>query len=245
MLTSRSHRVVSSSSRQYTCKMVSHILAPTTTFRLISPMFASLVLAVPATAVRGCESGPPIWPAQLVIVQRKVPDDDSGNATTTTYYDWIRQVCDCDHSRPTLRLRTGHVPCRHPQLACVCACMRGCLQSSCPSCCPIKLSLSCTHFASCVKQANLIQITSDDSPADVLWDLELGNKSSYYFTPNLRSCQTMSFPVGILRPDWLANATCMGPRTVLGRKTIGWTKADFIDYYADGTRIGACSILWR
>ena len=115
---------------------------------------------------------PPIWPEQFVLVQRKVPDDDSGNSTTVTYYDWTRQ-------------------------------------------------------------ANLILITPDANETDVLWDLELGNKHSYYFYPSRQSCTPMTFPVGILRPNWLANATCLGERIILGRKTIAWTKADFIDYYAD------------
>ena len=35
--------------------------------------------------------------------------------------------------------------------------------------------------------ANLIQITSDDDPAAVLWDLELNSHHSYYFTPSERS----------------------------------------------------------
>ena len=43
----------------------------------------------------------------------------------------------------------------------------------------------------------------------------------------------MSFPVGILRPGWLSNATFLGRSTRNGRPVLGWTKADFIDYYAD------------
>jgi len=53
-------------------------------------MFLAL-LGVPAAAPPLCRA-PPTWPAQFVIVQRKIPDDDSGNATTTTYYDWKRQA---------------------------------------------------------------------------------------------------------------------------------------------------------
>ena len=134
----------------------------------------SLLLPALVSANPGCDAGPPIWPNQLVLVQRRIPDDDSGNATTVTYYDWLRQ-------------------------------------------------------------ANLIQITDDGDPANMLWDLELGTRHSFYFTPTQQTCQAIQFPVGILRPDWLANATCLGPRTVLGRATIGWTKEDFIDYWADAT----------
>jgi len=39
--------------------------------------------------------------------------------------------------------------------------------------------------------------------------------------------------VGILRPDWLANATALGPSVLDGRSVCGWTKVDFIDYFAD------------
>ena len=132
-----------------------------------------VLLAISAAGLlAGCERGPPVWPEQLVLVQRKVPDDDSGNSTTVTYYDWKRQ-------------------------------------------------------------ANLILITPDANETDVLWDLELGNHHSYYFTPTRATCQPMRFPVGILKPNWLANATCLGEVMVLGRKTVGWTKEDFITYYAD------------
>ena len=40
-------------------------------------------------------------------------------------------------------------------------------------------------------------------------------------------------PVGILRPDWLVNATSLGRKVVNGRPCVGWTKQDFIDYWAD------------
>jgi hypothetical protein len=43
----------------------------------------------------------------------------------------------------------------------------------------------------------------------------------------------MQFPVGILSRDWLANATFLGRKQVQGRAAVAWTKADFIDYYAD------------
>jgi len=81
--------------------------------------------------------------------------------------------------------------------------------------------------------ANLIQISPDSNNSDVLWDLELDSHQSYYFTPTRKTCFPMHFPVGILRPDWLANATFLGLRDVAGRKALAWTKQDFIDYYAD------------
>ena len=131
---------------------------------------AAMMCAVTVHLAACCS--PPRWPDQFVLVQRRIPDDNTGNATTVTYYDWPRQ-------------------------------------------------------------ANLIQITPDNNETDVLWDLELGSKHSFYFRPAARSCHAIDFPVGILRPDWLSNATCLGKRTVNGRACIGWTKVAFIDYFAD------------
>jgi len=81
--------------------------------------------------------------------------------------------------------------------------------------------------------ANLIVITPDANVSDVLWDLELNSHHSFYYVPARQSCHAMDFPVGILRPDWLANATSLGSRVVNGRLCYGWTKVDFIDYWAD------------
>merc|ERR1711920_1147101 len=38
---------------------------------------------------------------------------------------------------------------------------------------------------------------------------------------------------GILRRDWLRGANFTGETTVNGRRVLGYTKANFIDYYAD------------
>lgn len=83
--------------------------------------------------------------------------------------------------------------------------------------------------------ANLIQITPDDPQLPVLWDLELNSHHSYYFEPSQRTCKRIDFPVGILRQDFLKDATTMGESTSANGNGIscGWTKADFIDYYAD------------
>eukprot|EP00756_Hemistasia_phaeocysticola_P035093 Hpha_TRINITY_DN16560_c3_g4::TRINITY_DN16560_c3_g4_i1::g.133726::m.133726 len=81
--------------------------------------------------------------------------------------------------------------------------------------------------------ANLILITPDADPGAVLWDLELNTHHSFYFYPSTNSCTPLTMPVGILRPDWLANATFLGPSIRNARRVLGWTKVDFIDYYAD------------
>merc|ERR1712151_792099 len=84
------------------------------------------------------------------------------------------------------------------------------------------------------RQANLIIDSPDIARAEgALWDLELGNRHSYYFHPTVRKCKFIGFPVGVLRQDWLANATFLGSSWRAGRPVLGWTKADFIDFYAD------------
>lgn len=60
------------------------------------------------------------------------------------------------------------------------------------------------------------------------------NKTSYYFDRELGTCKEMDFPVGILTPDWLANAAYLGTDTVDTYETHVWTKAKgFIKYWAD------------
>jgi hypothetical protein len=95
---------------------------------------------------------------------------------------------------------------------------------------------------------NLIQITprkktelNSEPTGDVLWDLELNSGHSFYFTPAKPTCQKVDFPVGILRPNWLEGATPLGPSKSWdgsGRQVCGWTKVDFIDYYADAATGG-------
>ena len=60
------------------------------------------------------------------------------------------------------------------------------------------------------------------------------NKTSYYFDRELRTCKEVDFPVGILTPDWLANATYLGTDSVDTYDTHVWTKSEgFIKYWAD------------
>mmetsp|Transcript_1643 Transcript_1643/g.4999 ORF Transcript_1643/g.4999 Transcript_1643/m.4999 type:complete len:275 (-) Transcript_1643:214-1038(-) len=50
--------------------------------------------AVAVVAAATCpNTTPPVWPDRFVLVQRRIPDDQSsGNATTVTYYDWPNQA---------------------------------------------------------------------------------------------------------------------------------------------------------
>lgn len=81
-------------------------------------------------------------------------------------------------------------------------------------------------------QANLLVIRPDGGGVnDTLWDLELGNHH-YLFHPALRQCKFSELSIGVLRPDWLDGAAYLGESVVRGKRVQGWTKADFIDYYA-------------
>ena len=154
-----------------------------------------------------CPAGiapPPVWPRALVVVQRRVPDRDARVGPATT-------VTYYDYERG----------------------------------------------------ANLIQIRPDPArgeggkTAPVVWDLELNTGRSYYFVPSARTCTAVAFPVGILRPGWLEGATPLGrsastwrrahgdgeseargaappgEAAATDRAVCGWTKGDFVDYYAD------------
>lgn len=46
-------------------------------------------------------------------------------------------------------------------------------------------------------------------------------------------CKTLHFDVGILTPDWLKDAKYLGQTAADNFVTNVWTKAKFINYYAD------------
>ena len=82
--------------------------------------------------------------------------------------------------------------------------------------------------------ANLIQQTPDNLTEPIFWDLELNNKNSYYFYPTTQKCLEREFPVGILKRDWLKGSVNLGESIGWnGRVVCGYTKDDFLEYYAD------------
>ena len=104
-----------------------------------------------------------------------------------------------------------------------------------------------TYYDS-IRGANLILIRPDSNMSDILHDLELDSKQSYYFTPARRTCTPMTFPVGILTRSWLHNATYLGLRSCpydSSRKCAAWTKADFIDYFAYADSATCEPAAWR
>ncbi|GER44056.1 transferases [Striga asiatica] len=67
-----------------------------------------------------------------------------------------------------------------------------------------------------------------------LYDLEWDNGTSYYYTlDDNRECETMHFPVGILRPNWLEGANYLGRVLKDGFLCNVWEKVGFIWYYED------------
>lgn len=78
---------------------------------------------------------------------------------------------------------------------------------------------------------NLIRIGKQQG--NVIWDVEWNNGSSFYIDKQAQTCKTLSMPVGILTPDWLGNATYLGEETVDNIPCHKWTKAKFVDYWAD------------
>lgn len=88
-----------------------------------------------------------------------------------------------------------------------------------------------------IKGANLLLIAPDKNRSDVLWDLELNTKHSFYFLPSRRTCKPIDFPVGILDRNWLSNSTYLGIRPCPfgspSSRCAAWTKAKFINYFAD------------
>ncbi|KAL2629201.1 hypothetical protein R1flu_013887 [Riccia fluitans] len=66
-----------------------------------------------------------------------------------------------------------------------------------------------------------------------LWDVEWNNGTSFYFDLDKKTCLRRTFPVGLLRPDFLNDAHYVGVRTLDTFTCNVWEKADFITYYED------------
>ena len=79
------------------------------------------------------------------------------------------------------------------------------------------------------RNANVIRARLSRS---TLADVEHGNGTSFFFDRAARTCKTVHFPVGVLRPDWLAGAAWHGRRTVDGVACDLWAKAGFVEYWA-------------
>lgn len=68
-----------------------------------------------------------------------------------------------------------------------------------------------------------------------LWDLEWTNGTSYFFDREADTCRLLSFPVGILPPDWLKGAHYLGKDIASNHSCHVWQKgySHFITYWAD------------
>ncbi|WIA41265.1 hypothetical protein OEZ86_004870 [Tetradesmus obliquus] len=81
--------------------------------------------------------------------------------------------------------------------------------------------------------ANLNIIANQLGKAGTVWDLEWNNGTSFIFSRDEPVCKVLHFDVGILTPDWLAHSTHLGQTETDTFVCDVWTKADFINYYAD------------
>ncbi|XP_042474807.1 uncharacterized protein At4g14100-like [Macadamia integrifolia] len=69
---------------------------------------------------------------------------------------------------------------------------------------------------------------------ELLYDVEWDNGTSFYYTLGANgACRTVSFEVGIPRPDWLEGANYVGRDYTDGFLCNVWEKVDFIWYYED------------
>ena len=90
-----------------------------------------------------------------------------------------------------------------------------------------------TLFYDWPNRRNLFIIREQGNPNN-MYDLELGNGTSYYYTmgKSNATCDRKTFPVGILPPFWLKGATYLGRQEINGIVCDAWAKASFITYYA-------------
>ncbi|KFK39672.1 hypothetical protein AALP_AA3G274300 [Arabis alpina] len=66
------------------------------------------------------------------------------------------------------------------------------------------------------------------------YDLEWNNGTSFYYTLDAsKTCRTVHFEVGILRPNWLDGANYLGQRQVNRFLCNVWEKVEFLWYYED------------
>ncbi|CAL9222079.1 unnamed protein product [Arabidopsis halleri] len=66
------------------------------------------------------------------------------------------------------------------------------------------------------------------------YDLEWNNGTSFYYTLDAsRTCRTVHFEVGILKPNWLDGAKYLGQRHVNGFLCNVWEKVEFLWYFED------------
>lgn len=78
------------------------------------------------------------------------------------------------------------------------------------------------------RNLNLIRYQLSGDP---LYDVEWDNGTTFYFDSG--TCRTEQFPVGVLRPDWLADGVYLGRESTGGIDCHLWGKEGFIVYYED------------
>lgn len=83
-----------------------------------------------------------------------------------------------------------------------------------------------------------------------IYDLELNSGAQYVWSSNHQDCRHIQQPVGILTPDWLANATYLGVEQIDTFEVDHWTKGPwptkdrmFVHYYSD--RATGQPVFWQ
>jgi hypothetical protein len=104
--------------------------------------------------------------------------------------------------------------------------------------CGARLALVTLYYDWKLK-ANLNIISSQLGSQGTVWDLEWNNGTSFIFSRDQPVCKTLHFDVGILTPDWLKDSKYLGRTAADNFVTNVWTKAKFINYYADQVSRGA------
>jgi hypothetical protein len=67
-----------------------------------------------------------------------------------------------------------------------------------------------------------------------LWDVEWNNGTSFYFDLEAQTCYSITFPVGIIPPNWLAGGShYLGVQELEGFKCHVFEKLDFVTYYEE------------
>ena len=95
------------------------------------------------------------------------------------------------------------------------------------------------------RNANIVRLRLSNA---TLHDIEWGNKTSFYWTTEegkvgVTACKTITFPVGLLPPDWLKGADYRGRFSFDGVPCDLWTKQSFVEYCA---RVGdGVPVQWR
>lgn len=167
-----------------------------------------------------CGPEPPVWPRRFTLVQRRIPDANAtvGKATTVTYYDADRganliQITPDAGEEVLWDLELGS----HQSFYFT----------------PTKRSCNAMVFPVGILRTG--QRCSGSGWAGLVGRDRAGWAGLPFTPSHSLPPRNHSLPLTPVDAptDWLVNATPLGPSERNGLACFGWTKVDFIDYYAD------------